>query len=77
MLPHALLPPLPALFRAETKIIALIKPQFEVGRGKVGELPQDTPILNELAGSLNIDASLDDYRAYLEEKYLGDAGKDS
>ena len=32
-----LLPPLPALFRAETKIIALIKPQFEVGRGKVGK----------------------------------------
>jgi antitoxin component of RelBE/YafQ-DinJ toxin-antitoxin module len=51
--------------------------EFFRSLSKVGELPQDTPILNELAGSLNVGASLDDYRAYLEEKYLGDAGKDS
>jgi 23S rRNA (cytidine1920-2'-O)/16S rRNA (cytidine1409-2'-O)-methyltransferase len=32
-----LIPPLLALFRQQPAIIALIKPQFEVGRGKVGK----------------------------------------
>ena len=32
-----LLPPLPAFFRANPLILALIKPQFEVGKGKVGK----------------------------------------
>jgi 23S rRNA (cytidine1920-2'-O)/16S rRNA (cytidine1409-2'-O)-methyltransferase len=32
-----LLPPLLPLFRKQISILALIKPQFEVGRGKVGK----------------------------------------
>ncbi|MEW6518627.1 MAG: TlyA family RNA methyltransferase [Thermodesulfobacteriota bacterium] len=32
-----LLPPLPVFFRARPLILALIKPQFEVGKGKVGK----------------------------------------
>jgi hypothetical protein len=40
---------------------------------KVEDIPQDTPILNELMGSLRPDISLEDYTTYLEEKYLGDA----
>ncbi len=32
-----LIPPLLPLFRENTSILALIKPQFEVGRGKVGK----------------------------------------
>ncbi|RJX34660.1 MAG: TlyA family RNA methyltransferase [Desulfurivibrio sp.] len=32
-----LLPPLPVFFRASPLILALIKPQFEVGKGKVGK----------------------------------------
>ncbi len=43
---------------------------------KVSEIPQETPILDELAGSLDADLSLEDYRAYLEEKYLGPARKE-
>ncbi len=43
---------------------------------KVSGIPQETPILDELAGSLDADLSLEDYRAYLEEKYLGPARKE-
>lgn len=32
-----LLPPLPAFFQENIRVLALIKPQFEVGRGKVGK----------------------------------------
>jgi 23S rRNA (cytidine1920-2'-O)/16S rRNA (cytidine1409-2'-O)-methyltransferase len=32
-----LIPPLLPLFRKQVSILALIKPQFEVGRGKVGK----------------------------------------
>ncbi len=42
--------------------------------GQVKEIPLDTPVLSELAGSLNPGASVEDYEAYLKEKYLGSAG---
>ncbi|MBC8316453.1 MAG: TlyA family RNA methyltransferase [Desulfobulbaceae bacterium] len=32
-----LIPPLPSLFKDKVSILALIKPQFEVGKGKVGK----------------------------------------
>jgi hypothetical protein len=51
--------------------------EFFRSLGKVREIPLETPILNELAGSLNEHLSLEDYQAYLEKKYLGDARKDS
>jgi replication fork clamp-binding protein CrfC len=33
----------------------------------------DAPIVRRLSGTLSQDASLDDYRQYLEEKYVGQA----
>ena len=50
--------------------------EFFRSLGKVNEISHETPILNELAGSLSADASMDDYRTYLEGKYLGDARTD-
>lgn len=50
--------------------------EFFRSLGKVGEIPQATPVLSELAGSLSAEASMGDYRTYLQEKYLGDGGKD-
>ena len=40
---------------------------------KVDQIIQDTPVLNELAGSLRMGTTLEDYHAYLEKKYLDDA----
>ena len=57
-----------------TTVTSLVE-EFFRSLGKLSELSMDTPILNELAGSLRADITQDDYRAYLEEKYLGDAGK--
>jgi hypothetical protein len=48
--------------------------EFFRSLGKVNEISQETPVLNELAGSLIADASIDAYRTYMEKKYLGDAG---
>ncbi len=59
-----------------TTITNLVE-EFFRSLGKVGEIPQETPVLNELAGSLSAEASVEDYRAYLQGKYLGDGGKDS
>lgn len=50
--------------------------EFFRSLGKVNKIPQETPILNELAGSLSADASMEDYRGHLEKKYLGEIGKD-
>ncbi len=44
---------------------------------RVGHIQQETPILNALTGSLSVDTNLDEYHAYLEEKYLGNAGEHS
>ena len=46
--------------------------EFFRSLGKVDEIFYETPILAELAGSLSPDVSIENYRAYLEEKYLGD-----
>jgi hypothetical protein len=46
--------------------------EFFRALGKVEEIPLQTPILEELAGSLSADASPEEYRRYLEGKYLGD-----
>lgn len=48
--------------------------EFFRSLGKVDQIPQETPVLNELAGSLRADATLDNYHAYLEKKYLDNAG---
>ena len=42
---------------------------------KVNSISEDTPILNALAGSLSADTNLEEYRAYLEEKYLGSTNR--
>ncbi len=42
---------------------------------KVDQIQHETPVLNTLAGSLHLDATLEDYHAYLEKKYLDDTGK--
>ena len=55
-----------------TTVTNLVEEYFRSLR-KVSEISQETPILNELAGSLSPDASLEDYRAYLEGKHLGNA----
>jgi hypothetical protein len=56
-----------------TTITNLVEEYFR-SLGKVKEIQPSTPILNELIGTLNADASLDDYHAYLEKKFLGDTG---
>jgi hypothetical protein len=48
--------------------------EFFRSLGKVAQIQEGTPILNELAGSLHAGATLDDYKDYLEKKYL-DTGK--
>jgi hypothetical protein len=45
--------------------------EFFRSLNKVSQMSQETPILDELAGSLRTDASIEDYQTYLEEKYLG------
>ncbi len=59
----------------DTTLTDLVE-EFFRSLSKVEQISQDTPVLNELAGSLSQDVSLDDYRAYLEEKYLGRTRKD-
>ncbi len=56
-----------------TTVSSLVE-EFFRSLGKVSQIPQDTPILNKMAGSLNTDLSSEDYHAYLEEKYLGSGG---
>mgnify|MGYP005813088131 CR=1 FL=1 len=58
-----------------TSVTNLVEALFE-SLGRADALPQETPILKELAGSLGVDASLEDYRLYLEKKYLGDSTAD-
>lgn len=38
---------------------------------RVKEINTETPILQKMAGSLHPEASLEDYYAHLEKKYLG------
>jgi hypothetical protein len=57
-----------------TSISSLVE-EFFRSLERVGQIPQETPVLKELTGSLRADTSLDDYPAYLEGKYLGDTGK--
>ncbi len=59
----------------QTTVTSLVEEYFRSLR-KVNEIRQDTPILNELMGSLRPDTSLDDYYAYLEKKYLGDTDEE-
>lgn len=57
-----------------TTVTSLVE-EFFRSLGKVGEIPQETPILNELAGSLSDETSVEDYGVYLRGKYLDDNGK--
>ncbi len=54
-----------------TTVTSLVE-EFFRSLGRVREISPETPILSELAGSLKQEASLKEYQAYLEEKYLGD-----
>lgn len=56
----------------ETTVTRLVEEYFRSLAKVTGVLPE-TPILEELAGSLTPDVSEKEYRDYLEEKYLGDA----
>ncbi len=58
-----------------TTVSSLVE-EFFRSLGKGSQISQKTPILNELAGSLHADISLEDYWAHLEEKYIGNARKD-
>ena len=58
-----------------TTVTKLVEALFE-SLGRADDLPQGTPILEELAGSLSPDASLEDYRLYLKKKYLGGSAAD-
>ena len=57
--------------RHGTTVTRLVE-EFFRSLEKVEEIPQETPILKELAGSLSQNISREDYRGYLEEKYLGE-----
>ncbi len=59
----------------DTTVTELVEAYFQ-SLGKVEQISQDAPILSELTGSLSQDVSLEEYRAYLEEKYLGRDPKD-
>ncbi|MBI5557333.1 MAG: TlyA family RNA methyltransferase [Deltaproteobacteria bacterium] len=50
-----LLPPLLPFFRSKVAILALIKPQFEVGRGKVGKggVVKDSLLHDEVTGEIS------------------------
>jgi hypothetical protein len=56
-----------------TTVTNLVEEYFR-SLDKVDQIPQETPILDKLAGSLRTDTPLKDYNAYLEKKYLDDAG---
>jgi len=58
----------------DTTVTSLVE-EFFRSLGKVEKIFQDTPVLNELAGSLPNETTIDDYHAYLEKKYLGNADK--
>ena len=53
-----------------TTVTNLVEEYFR-SLGRVSDIPKETPILIDLAGSLRPDTSLDEYRTYLEGKYLG------
>jgi hypothetical protein len=53
-----------------TTVTSLVQSFFD-SLGKADMLSSDTPILQELAGSLSENVSIDQYHRYLEEKYLG------
>lgn len=53
-----------------TTLTSLVQ-EFLRSLSKVNEISIETPVLKELAGSLNADASVGDYKRYLEQKYLG------
>ena len=55
-----------------TTVSSLVE-EFFRSLGKVDKMIPDTPILNELAGSLRTDTPLEDYHTYLDKKYLDDA----
>jgi hypothetical protein len=55
-----------------TTVSSLVE-EFFRSLGKVDNIFQDTPVLNELAGSLRIDTTLEDYHLYLDKKYLDNA----
>jgi hypothetical protein len=59
----------------DTTVTDLVE-EFFRSLSKVEQISKNTPVLNELAGSLSPDVSLDEYRAYLEEKYLDRPRKD-
>ena len=42
---------------------------------KVEAISHDTPVLNELAGSLHTDTTMEDFYTHLEKKYLGKTDK--
>ncbi len=44
--------------------------EFLRSLGKADQIRSDTPILDALTGSLRPDVTLDEYRTYLEKKYL-------
>ena len=56
-----------------TTVTNLVEEYFR-SLSKVEEISHETPILQELAGSLNQNASIEDYQDYLEKKYL-DSGQ--
>jgi hypothetical protein len=53
-----------------TTLTSLVQ-EFLRSLDQVKEISMDTPILEELAGSLSAETFLEDYRQYLEKKYLG------
>ena len=53
-----------------TTLTSLVQ-EFLRSLSKVEEISVDTPILEELAGSLSVETSLEDYQHHLEQKYLG------
>ena len=61
--------------RHGTTVTSLVE-EFFRSLEKVEKIPQETPILNELQGSLKATTSVEDYHNYLEEKYLDDRRND-
>jgi hypothetical protein len=60
----------------DTTITRLVEAYFR-SLHKINQINTSTPILRELAGSLDQNLSLDDYREYLQGKYFDDAGESS
>jgi hypothetical protein len=55
-----------------TTITSLVEAYFR-SLDKINQIPTETPILSEMTGSLGIEVSLEDYHAFLEDKYLGES----